>query len=289
MFDLHMHSTYSDGKDSLSKLIENVKNAGITYFSLTDHDTAAGCREILKNEKLQKQIKDAGLTFVVGTEFSCLYGKYEMHILAYDFDPFAPEVAELEQELAMLLKQKDEFRLKAIEQAGYKLSKESYDFLSTRLNVRKLDYANCLVNEGYFSDVDDACVNFLNPMKYKGVDRLDAIKVITKMTKIGAKMVWAHSLHGLREKPITHEQVDLVVSELKPYGLAGLECFYSLYDKDEIDGLLQIAKKHDLFVTCGSDYHGKNKTVALAEMSSDGSPVNFDLIKVKDIFKNTIS
>ena len=289
MYDLHLHTTFSDGKDDVKTLIDNVKKAGIDYFSITDHDTAAACREILSHKELQEQIKSNGLTFVVGTEFSCVYGKVEMHILAYDFDPFAPEVAELEKELAMLLKKKENFRLEGIEKAGYKLSKESYDFLSSRLNVRKLDYANCLVHEGYFENVDEACVKFLNPMKYTGVDRLDAIKVLTTMTKIGAKMVWAHSLHGLREKPITHMQVEQVVSELKPYGLAGLECFYSLYNKDEIEGLLQIAERQNLFVTAGSDYHGKNKTVALAEISGDGSKVNLDIIKVKSIFKNTIS
>ena len=289
MYDLHLHTTFSDGKDDVKTLINNVNNAGVDYFSITDHDTAAACRKVFSDESLQNQIKEKGLTFVVGTEFSCVYGKYEMHILAYDFDPFAPEVAELEKELALLLQQKANFRLVEIEKAGYKLSKESYDFLNSRLNVRKLDYANCLVNEGYFTDVDDACKNFLNPMKYKGVDRLDAIKVLTNMTKIGAKMVWAHSLHGLNEKPITHEDVEKVVSELKPYGLAGLECFYSLYNKNEIKGLIDIAQRQGLFVTAGSDYHGKNKTVELAEFSCDGSPVNFDLIQVKNIFKNTIS
>ena len=78
-----------------------------------------------------------------------------MHILAYDFDPFAPEVRFLESELAKLLKEKDDARMKYIENAGYVFSKKSLEFLKSRENVRKLDLANCLVNDGYFKDLED--------------------------------------------------------------------------------------------------------------------------------------
>jgi len=289
MIDLHMHSTFSDGKDDIEKLINNVKGSGIDFFALTDHDTALGCRTILQSEALKKKIKDLGLEFVVGAEFTCIYNDtYEIHILAYDFDPFAPEVAALEQEMSDILKEKDVHRFNYLEKKGYALSEDSMKFLKSRLNIRKLDLANCLVNDGYFSDVEEAIQSCLEHVEYPRIYRLDAVKVVETMSKIGAKMVWAHSLHGLHEDPITFEEVDQIVSELKPRGLAGLECFYSLYNKEEIYKLVDIAKKHDLFITCGSDYHGKNKTVALAEMSSDGTPVDESLIKVRSVFKNIL-
>ena len=287
MIDLHMHSTCSDGKDSIEQLIENVKNMGISHFSITDHDTAKASREILSNEALQDKIKSAGIKFVTGCEFSCIYGKQEMHILAYDFDPFAPEVAELEKKFSELLEEKDKFRMKYVED-HFELSQESYEYLASKENVRKLDFANCLVNDGYFAGVDDACQKFLNHGKYQGVDRLDAVEVLTKLSSIGAKMVWAHSLHGLNEKAITHADVERFVTELKQYGLAGLECYYSLYSKEEIDGLVAIADRLGLIVTSGSDYHGKNKDVALAQFSIDGSPANFERVSVKDIFKKYV-
>ena len=289
MFDLHMHSTFSDGKDNLETLINNVKEAGIDYFALTDHDTALGCRTILQSAELQQKIKDYGLTFVVGVEFTCLFGTQKMHILAYDFDPFAPEVIELETQMSDLMKEKDVHRFKYLEDLGYVLSSKSKEFLNSRVNIRKLDIANCLVNDGYYNDVEVAIQDCLQKIKYPKQYRIDGKEVLEKMSKMGAKLVWAHSLHGLKERAITHEQVDEFVSQMKPLGLSGLECFYSLYDKDEIAGLVEIAKKHDLFITCGSDYHGKNKTVQLAEMSADGSPVDESLIEVKNIFKNVIS
>ena len=287
MIDLHMHSTCSDGKDTIEQLIENVKNMGISHFSITDHDTAKACREVLSSDELKGKIKTAGLNFVTGCEFSCIYGDQEMHILAYDFDPFAPEVAEIERKFSELLEEKDKFRMKYVEE-HYQLSQASYDYLAAKENVRKLDFANCLVNDGYFAGVDDACQKFLNHGKYQGVDRLDAIEVILQMTKIGAKMVWAHSLHGLNEKATSHAEVERIAGELKPYGLVGLECYYSLYTKEEIDELVEIADRLDMIVTCGSDYHGKNKDVALAQFSIDGSPANFDRVSVDALFKNYV-
>ncbi len=285
MIDLHLHTTCSDGKDTIEELISNVKNAGVEYFSITDHDTARAGREILSNEALQNKIKENGLKYVTGCEFSCIFGSQEMHILAYDFDPFAPEVAEIEAKFAKLLKEKDDFRLREIE-TRYKLSEKSHQYLDSKENVRKLDFANCLVNDGYFANVDDACQQYLNKMHYDGPDRLDAVYVVETMTKIGAKMVWAHSLHGVTDKPISHEEVEHYARELKQYGLVGLECYYSLYNEEEIEKLVEIAERLDLVVTCGSDYHGKNKPVKLAMFSSDGSTPDFEKVGVQQIFKN---
>lgn len=288
MIDLHMHSTFSDGKDDITTLIENVKNAGISVFSVTDHDTALSARTILSNDSLKNKIVDNGLSYVSGVEWSCIFGKYKMHLLAYDFDPFNPEVLRLEKQIEILLDGKRRAREEYIENNGCKLSKESWDYIKSKDNVRRLDYANCLVNDGYFKDVDDACKNFLNKHKYQGTDRLDAVDVITTMTNLGAKVVWAHSLHGLNEKPITFEEVEIVAGELKQFGLAGLECFYSLYSKEEIDELLAITDRLGLLVTCGSDYHGKNKAVQLAEFSSDGSEVDKSKVTILKHLKNIL-
>jgi hypothetical protein len=279
---------FSDGKDNIETLIKNVKKAGIDFFSVTDHDTALSGRTILGSEVLKNEIHNLGLHYVDGVEWSCICNGTKMHILAYDFDPEAPEVKRLEKEMEFMQNDLNACRLSFIEENGCKLSEKSKNYLSTKQNVRKLDFANCLVNDGYYANVDDAIQKFINKYKYPKNDRLDAAKVVQTMTSIGAKMVWAHSIHGLAEKPISYEKIEEIVRFLKPYGLAGLECYYSLYNEQEINKLLQIAEKYDLFVTAGSDYHGANKTVKLAEISSDGSKVDPKNIKLDKIFKNII-
>ncbi len=283
MIDLHMHINCSDGSDSVEEIIDNVKAAGVKYFSITDHDTARAAREILSREKLKNKIKENGLRFVTGCEFSCKYKGCDMHVLAYDFDPFAPEIIALEDEFAALLKGKAEFRFKHVTD-NYKLSQKSIDYLLSKENVRKLDYAKCLIEEGYFSTPDEACIKFLNLKDYDGKGDLDAVEVISSLSKAGIKTVWAHALHGLNKPAISHEKVEQFVVELLPYGLSGLECYYSLYTKEENEGILKIAQKYDMLITCGSDYHGANKEAAMASLSCDGTVPDFDKISVSKLF-----
>ena len=294
MFDLHIHTTFSDGSDTVDEIIDKVYNAGIDYFSITDHDTALSARTILSSESLKNKIKNYGLTYVTGTEWTCQFlceqngKKYSVHILSYDFDPFNKNVIALEKEIKDLLKEKSDYRFFAINQMGYKLSENSMEFLNSRENIRKLDMANVLVNDGYFENVQDAINNCLETIKYPKKYKLDGRKVLKTMSDIGAKMVWAHSIHGLGKKPISYEEIEMIITEMKQYGLSGLECYYSLYDQKEIAKLVEIAKKYNLFITCGSDFHGKNKTVNLAETSRDGTIVDEKNITVNEIFKNIV-
>lgn len=288
MIDLHMHSLYSDGTEDVETIIHKVARAGIKYFSITDHDIADSAREIFSSEKLQGLIKEYGLTYVTGIEFTCKFNDYKMHILGYDYDPNLSQIKVFEDEIMTSLKEKDFYRDTELEKKGYIFSQDSINFLKTKKNIRKLDVANCLVKDGYFNDNQEAIRVALDPIKYPRSYRLDGKQVVKTLSDAGVKMVWAHSLHGINEKPLSLEEVETQIVELKKIGLSGLECYYSLYNKEEIEGLKKIAEKHGLFITCGSDYHGTNKYVNLTELSCDGTTPKDDEIIVTKTFKHII-
>lgn len=73
-FNLHIHSTYSDGKADFKDIIESAKNRGYKLISITDHNTIEG-HKIYKDEIL-----------IPGVEFDCWYGYVFIHLLAYGFD-----------------------------------------------------------------------------------------------------------------------------------------------------------------------------------------------------------
>jgi predicted metal-dependent phosphoesterase TrpH len=56
--------------------------------------------------------------------------------------------------------------------------------------------------------------------------------------------------------PLTTENHEGLVSELKPAGLVGLEAYYGEYDAEEVKGLVALAQKYGLIATGGSDFHG---------------------------------
>ena len=72
--NLHIHSTYSDGKADFKEIIESAKKHGYKLISITDHNTIEG-HKIYKDEIL-----------IPGVEFDCWYGYVFIHLLAYGID-----------------------------------------------------------------------------------------------------------------------------------------------------------------------------------------------------------
>jgi predicted metal-dependent phosphoesterase TrpH len=84
--DLHVHSNASDGTDPPAEVMRRAALAGLDAVALTDHDTVAGHAQALR------ALPDA-LTLVPGMELSCRLEGRSLHLLAYLFNPDAPELA----------------------------------------------------------------------------------------------------------------------------------------------------------------------------------------------------
>jgi len=53
--------------------------------------------------------------------------------------------------------------------------------------------------------------------------------------------------------------LDRVLEELAAAGLAGMECYYGRYSPEQRAGLVEVARRHDVVATGGSDFHGSFK------------------------------
>ena len=265
--DLHLHTTASDGSDTPSELIAKAKDAGISVISVTDHDTIAGCLEAVK-------LADDGIKVVTGIEFSCHhYGEcdFDCHILGYGFDP--------ENEIFLAaIRHGREMRLFKLgarlvylkECFGIEFTDEEIAWLHSLNSVARPHLANLIIKRGLASDVADAFDKYLKVGGFPD-DRIDAREAIEAIIAAGGIPIYAHPLGGEREARVSLDELTERVSSLKSMGLMGLECFYSRYSDDEARMLVSLAEGRGLLVSGGSDYHGKNKTVALGSLSSDGA------------------
>ena len=77
--DLHLHSNFSDGSDSIEKLAQHIKDSEIKIFALTDHDTVGGCAKM-------SQIISSKIKFIPSVELTTLAGAIKCHILGYNCD-----------------------------------------------------------------------------------------------------------------------------------------------------------------------------------------------------------
>ena len=113
-------------------------------------------------------------------------------------------------------------------------------------------------------------------IKFEGEEAVEVLK------NAGAFPVWAHPLGGEGEEHISQSKFLQQLETMKELGIKGLECYYSRYNEDEIEFLVDVAKQNDLLISGGSDYHGANKTVKLAQLNVDNEPIceeNLSIIK----------
>ncbi|MCD8074909.1 MAG: PHP domain-containing protein [Lachnospiraceae bacterium] len=273
MIDLHMHTTASDGSDSIRELAAKLREREIDTFAVTDHDTIDGALEM-------ETIVWPGARFVKGVEFSCISPAGKCHILGYGYD--ASDV-----QLQAALKEGSDLRMAklgdrlAYVQKTYRIvfTREELDWLYSMKSPGKPHIADLMLKKGIGKNRDDVIRNYIHGTK-KGADRIEAQTAISGILHAGGIPVWAHPLGGEGEGLLSGEQFANQLRTLMGSGIRGLECHYSRYTREQVQFLRDMAKKYDLLISGGSDYHGSRKNIALATLNAYGAAVSEDELTI---------
>ena len=229
--DLHMHTTVSDGTDTPEEILDRVKENGIELFAVSDHDAIKGC------DVIQRLRKPDDPQFLTGVEFSCRDEEGQYHILGYRYDP---------------------------REFGIVFSPEEIEELLTLDNPGKPHLANLMVKNGYADSKETAMHNYLNKLRIR-MDFLGPEEAIAGILAGGGIPVLAHPTYGNGDQLIQGENMDRRLQRLMAYGLQGVEGFYSGFSPAIRKEILDFAERYHLYVTAGSDYHGKNKLIHLGD------------------------
>ena len=257
--DLHMHSTVSDGTDTPEEIISNVKEKGIQVFSLTDHDSIKGSKII------RRALKDGDPMFINGAEFSCKDEEGKYHILGYGYDPDSKAMKDLvklghgyriNKVMKRLIFLRDEF--------GFIFKDEDLESLMNLDNPGKPHIGNLMVKMGYAKTRKEAITDYIDKMKFR-TEYVRPEEAISSILNGGGIPVLAHPPYGSGDQIIVGEEMEHRLKRLMDMGIKGVEAFYSGFTKKLTVMMLDLAEKNDLYVTAGSDYHGKNKLVELGD------------------------
>ena len=266
--DLHIHTTASDGSDSIPELLEKLRAAGIQIFSVTDHDTMDGALEM---DALVPQ----NLRCIRGIEFSCITPRGKCHILGYGYDPGDPVFLDALEQGRKLRQEKMNRRIAGLEsQFGIVLTEDESRWLHSQKSPGKPHLGRILVGRGLAADLKTAITTYINPFD-RGSDRIDAATAIRAIAHAEGIPVWAHPLGGEGEKRLTQVQFFAQLELLTALGIQGMECHYSRYTPTEAAFLEQHSKIHGLLVSAGSDYHGSNKpNLHLGKLNTESADVD---------------
>lgn len=249
--DLHAHSTRSDGVLTPTALLRAVEAAGVRTFSLTDHDTLAGYRELVAT-----RLPD-DFTLIPGVEINALVTRDlglwegELHILGFGMDPSDDafeRVLATQREARRVRFERTVARLRDI---GLPIEAQV-----AALDIRGDDaigrptIARALIAAGFADSVEDAFSRIIGHGSpgYVRREGLGPEAAIAAIAAAGGIPVLAH----FREAP---ERLG-VVRELVDAGLRGLEVYYRSFDTSTVEAVAAVARDLRLIATGGTDYHG---------------------------------
>lgn len=243
--DLHLHTVFSDGTSLPAELIEEARKEGVSCISIVDHDTVLGIDPALE----YAHGKD--IEVIPGIELTAEYNDQEIHILGYLVDykdrSFVKKLEILkENRIARIYKITD--KLKGI---GLNLAADKVFALANHGTVGRMHVALAMVNEGLVSSAAEAFSRFIGDKSpaYVCGFRFSPAEAIGLIRKVGGAAVLAHP----------YSVKDEVTTQLIEFGLDGLEVYYPEHSQSTINFYLNIAQKHNLLITGGSDYHGRAK------------------------------
>jgi len=248
--DLHMHSTCSDGSMAVAELVAAVRDAGVSVFALTDHDTVTGLAEA------RRLAEEYGLKLVPGVEISTRFENLELHILGYGFDPTHAELVQHLQEQREARQTRIPALVERLHDLGVSLSVEDVYAVAGAANPGRPHVAKAMVLKGFAKDVDDAFRRYLGDSGPANVKKRvpSPQEAIRWIHEAGGKAVWAHPLARNLQRP---GGIDRLARELREQGLDGLEEVHPAQDPNSRRRIRKIARELGMHLTGGSDFHGE--------------------------------
>lgn len=240
-FDLHLHTTASDGTYSPFEVVKMAYEKRLTTISITDHDTLAGIKEAMV----------AGLHFginvIPGIELTTKYNEKTVDILGYGI--------QLDNELKIVLDKivldRKTRAIQIIEKftsLGMNITIEDVKKYAKGDIIGRPHIARAIVEKGYVKSIQEVFDDYLANGKPCNVEKynLSLKKGIELLQHAGGKAVLAHP-KLIQDDQLVHEMLQL------PFD--GIEVWHRKHLPEDIRRYKQIAYEKGLIMTGGSDFH----------------------------------
>lgn len=251
-YDMHCHSTCSDGSLSPIELLDMAKEVGLSGISITDHDTVAAY-----TDETFAHAKKIGIELIPGVEFSTVYKKREgsesIHILGYDIDIHHTKIKNLQKLHEQRRKERFDQMLEKLKAGGFDLTEVNFD-VEKKGSIGRPHVALALIEKGYATDMKMAFKKFLgDKAPYFVPSNMPSIEETIAAIKIaGGKAIIAH--------PILVKGRKILRKIIASYQFDGMECYYGNFPRDRIEFLLKMCDQNNMLITGGSDFHGEHRT-----------------------------
>lgn len=288
--DLHVHSKYSnDGEFEIQGIIDKCICNKISILSITDHNTIKGINEAIP------VCLNLGIDLIPGIEIDCTNNGIDLHLLGYNINWQSIDFIELEKSFHKKVMDSFPEMIGNLDKLGIKVDvNEVLEKANGKLPCGELIADVLLTNKDYHSNKkllpylsggersDMPYINFYHDFFAQGkpayvkinyLDFDDAIELVKRNNGIP---IIAHPGMNLRGK-------EELIIELLDNRAMGLEVFNNYHDTKQIEYFADLAVQGAFIMTCGSDFHGKNKP--LIDIGKYGINDKYDDYLLKSIME----
>lgn len=260
-YDLHSHSTASDGFLSPTDLVKRAQMQEVTILALTDHDTTNGLAEA------QQAADKINIRLINGLEISVTWNKQSFHILGLNINPDSSV-------LKAGIKQIQTIRVQRVEKIAKLLEKKNifgaYEAVVTAAGettmITRSHFADFLVAHHHVNTPQEAFDRYLGQGKpaYLNTIWAELEQAINWINQAGGVAVVAHPMRY----HLTASWMKRFLTAFKEAGGAGIEIITGRYNPDEIRRCAGYAKDFSLAGSVGSDFHNpKNIWLELGKLA----------------------
>ena len=258
IFDLHCHSTVSDGKLTPKELLERAVDKGVDVLALTDHDTTDGIALV------QKEIDDNELAIklISGVEISTCWENKDIHIVGLNFDPSHPAMVDYLANQSIIREERAQEIGRRVEKT--KLIDNVYlgaKAIAGEGQIGRGHIARYMIEQGMVKDNAQAFKKYLARGKVGYVpspwpDMKSAIDVIHQA---GGQAILAHPM-GYK---LSGKWLRKLTIAFKGAGGDGLEAAGCQLAPPHRQHLASLAQEYDLLGSSGSDFHFPSSWIEL--------------------------
>jgi predicted metal-dependent phosphoesterase TrpH len=246
IFDLHTHSTASDGSLAPQELLIRAAANGVTCLSVTDHDTVDAYAKLDGSSC-------PGVTVVPGIELSTSWAGRNIHVVGLNIDPNNNDLVNgiRKQKLARL--QRAEKIAARLEKKGLDNPLEEVTKLANGANIGRPHFARYLVDKGIVTDFRQAFQKYLGNGKAGDVRQFwsPMEDIIEWILAAGGTAVLAHPAHY----KLTNTRLRLLAEDFISAGGQALEIVSGIQTKQLTAKLTRLCDDLQLMASCGSDFH----------------------------------
>ena len=270
MIDLHTHTLYSDGTDTEIEILEAAQKAGLNTIAITDHNTAK-VYEALENVDVDKYFKGQ---IVTGIELNTTMCDVPIEILGFGFD--YKMMNERIKDVYITAEKRNIIEAKRLYEAclkaGYKIEEncvDSFDgscFASKFIQgeLKKFEENKTMIDEEALDNIKIFYRKYMSdpsgPLYLDMTDIIPDFDTAANLIRECGGLVFIPHIFEYREN--SRKIFETILANHK---FDGIECFYTTFTEEQTEELVNLCKERGLYMSGGSDYHGKAKPdVAIA-------------------------